>query len=140
MSTDRAVMEVLALLAESRRREWLQTRFYRALAAEAEERGLAAEAERLNDLHADEQHHLSRLTARILELGGEPEDLAGPVGPSPEWESWEAMALSREKEELGRYRALLEAPLDETTRKLVLEILRSEEQQGKELRGKWMPA
>ena len=59
-----------ALLEASRLREKAQTLFYRALAAQAIAAGDDDASERLNDLHADEQHHLSRLTARLLERSG----------------------------------------------------------------------
>ena len=63
---------LMELLQEGRQRERAQALFYRILAGEAEVSGDQAAAERLNELLADEQHHVSRLTARILELGGAP--------------------------------------------------------------------
>jgi len=58
--------DALEALHEARAAEKEQAAFYRRLAAEAEALGDDALAERLNGLHADEQHHLSRLTARSL--------------------------------------------------------------------------
>jgi len=135
---------VLEALAESRRRERAQTRFYRMLSARAEEDGREEEAERLAALHADEQHHLARLTARILELGG---GLEGAEEPC--WEAlpeevdpndWQGVARRREGEEVAWYRELVDGSLDASTRALVREILESEEKHARELAGKWMLA
>lgn len=131
---------ILDRLAESRRREKAQTLFYRTLAAEAEAALDAVTSERLNELHADEQHHLSRLTARLLELGGVPSDLRAARAPSVRLEDWEARAREREREEVFWYRKLLAAPLDPVTRALVREIAQSEDHHLAELRGKWMSA
>ena len=73
-------MSLIEPLEQARAAEKAQALFYRALAAEAEARGNERLSERLNELHADEQHHLSRLTARLLELGATPDDLS----PQPE--------------------------------------------------------
>ncbi len=130
---------LLELLEESRRRERSQTRFYRRLAAEAEVRGDAETAERMNALHADEQHHLSRLTARVLEMERSPSE------PPPEtldvrFETWKERAREREDEEISWYQSLLDEPLDGETRRIVKEILASERHHRRELGGKWMPA
>ncbi|HET6229518.1 MAG TPA: ferritin-like domain-containing protein [Longimicrobiaceae bacterium] len=120
-----------------------QALFYRALAAEAEERGNAALSERFNDLHADEQHHVSRLTARLLELGAAPGELAGIAPPPASFDVWEAAARDREQHEVGRYSAALEKgepAMDETTAALVAEILDTERHHAQELGGKWTPA
>ena len=122
------------------RQEKGQTLFYRALAAEAELSGDAELAERLNALHADEQHHLSRLTARILELGEEPEDLSNAPRPEPSLDQWEAEARAREQNEIGSYERALEVIEDEPTRAILEEILASERQHEEHLGGKWMPA
>jgi len=116
--------------------------FYRALAAGAEIRGADAEAERLNELHADEQHHLSRLTARLLELGGRPVDLGSVQPPHRDtvMEDWETEARRRESEEVEWYEKVLRQPLDEATRGVVDEILIAERHHERELRGKWMSA
>ena len=132
-------MSVPELLARSRDREKAQTLFYRALAARAETEGDAAEAERLNELLADEQHHLSRITARLLELGERParEETSPPPAPYP---GWEEMAREREEDEIAWYEGMLEDDLDAETREIVEEILRSERHHRDELGGKWMPA
>ncbi len=131
---------LVAILAEGRRREKEQTRFYRRLAAEAELQGDERLAERLNQLHADEQHHLSRLTARILELGGTPEEFQGRDADAPEGSAWEEVARSRERAEVEWYREALAAEMDPETRALLREILDSEEHHAEELAGKWMSA
>lgn len=131
----------LRILEGSRKRERWQTLFYRRLAAEAESRGDVSMTERLNELHADEQHHLSRLTARVLELGGTPRDLrADEVPPIPSLEDWEAEARVREGEEVSWYREALEGGLDSETEALLREILESEEHHARDLGGKWMSA
>lgn len=50
--------DLIQAIESARAAEKSQALFYRALAAEAEERGDAPLSERFNDLHADEQHHL----------------------------------------------------------------------------------
>ena len=131
-------------LLRSLRRERAQARFYRALSARAEEAGRPEEAERLAALHADEQHHLARLTARILELGGSPESAEEisrvPAPGETDLDQWEAVARRREGEEVEWYREFLDRRLDEPTRALVREILESEEKHARELAGKWMSA
>ena len=131
---------VLEILEEGRVREKEQTLFYRRLASEAELRGDAQLAERLNALHADEQHHLSRLTARLLELGGKPGEMAVPSSDSSALGDWESVARSREEREVDWYRGVLEKGLDATSEVLVREILESEEHHARELGGKWMSA
>jgi rubrerythrin len=131
---------VVSLLSEGRRREKAQTLFYRGLAAEAADAGDADASERLNELHADEQHHLSRLTARLLELGGAPEDLRAVASPSTALAGWEDVARGREREEILWYEQLLARELDPVTRDMLREILDSERQHHAELRGKWMSA
>jgi rubrerythrin len=131
---------VLQLLAESRTREKAQTLFYRRLAAEAELAGRAADSERLNELHADEQHHLSRITARLLELGGSATDLRHVTTPLAMLSGWETQARRREAEEIAWYQRMLDAALDADTRALIDEILASERHHHTELRGKWMSA
>lgn len=138
--TTGATSDVLRILELCRARERGQTRFYRALAARAEFDGQDLAAERLNELHADEQHHLSRLTARLLELGGQPAELpVSPVAETP-LESWEAAARSREADEVEWYEELLTGELDAETRALFEEILESERHHREVLGGKWMPA
>ena len=131
---------VQGLLAESREREKTQTLFYRALAAKAQTAGDLAGAEDLNELHADEQHHLSRLTARLLELGGSPSDLRDRAVPAAPYPRWKDTARDRELEEVSWYLEVLESPLDPETRRVIEEILSSERMHILELAGKWMPA
>lgn len=134
--------EAILRLEDARAAERLQTRFYRALAAEAVSSGDLSGEERLNDLHADEQHHLARITARLLELGLVPRPLAEPLpGQSLPWPDWEAEARTREEEEIRLYEELLEAGgLDSVTREIIEEILASERQHARVLGGKWVPA
>jgi len=132
---------LVELLEASRRREKAQTLFYRALAAAAEEEGDARASERLNGLHADEQHHLSRLTARVLELGGRPAELRGVPAPVASFDGWEEIARERERDEIRWYESLAEGDrLDEVTRATVDEIVASERQHERILGGKWMSA
>ena len=134
-------VELFRVLEASRRREKGQTLFYRRLAARAEDAGRADVAERLNGLHADEQHHLSRLTARMLELGGRPDSLRDHPTPTAELRGWEAAARERELDEVRWYEGLLEEDaLDETSRAVVEEILASERHHAERLGGKWMSA
>ena len=109
---------VVLIMEEGRAREREQTLFYRGLAVEASERGDVELADRLNALHADEQHHLSRLTARILELGGEPEELTFRPVQVPPPEAWEEIARVREEGEVAWYAARLADPVDPVTREL----------------------
>jgi rubrerythrin len=127
-------------LRGTRRKEREQTKFYRALAARAEGVGDAETAERLVDLLADEQHHLSRLTARILELGGAPEDEDQEELEDASLKGWEERARSRELEEIEWYESLLEVETDEATRVVFTEILESERYHAEHLAGKWMSA
>jgi rubrerythrin len=128
------------LLEASRAREKGQTLFYRALAAQAVVAGDDDASERLNDLHADEQHHLSRLTARLLELGGRPDDLAAVPTPGVELDGWEGVARDRELEEVRWYEEATRLTLDPHTHAILVEILESERHHAEVLRGKWMSA
>ena len=132
---------LVPLLEELRAYERGQTVFYRWLAAEAEAAGKASLSERLNGLHADEQHHLSRLTARLLELGHDPERLGESARPQTPLVGWEQVARVRERREIERYEAALPRVVgDAETRAIVEEILESERQHEVHLGGKWMPA
>lgn len=130
-------MRTMAALHEARAAEKGQALFYRHLAREAEDGGEAALAERLNGLLADEQHHLSRLTARLLELGEPVTDLAALDSPEAGLDAWETLARRRESEEVARYEALARLELDPETRRLIDEILETERNHERELGGKW---
>ena len=132
--------DAVGVLEESRRREKVQTLFYRTLAARASAAGDVQAVERLNELHADEQHHLSRLTARLIELGHTPGDLSTVPAPAGILEEWEAEARSREIEEVRWYERATSAALDDTTTAVLAEILEAERHHARELRGKWMSA
>ncbi|HEX2204619.1 MAG TPA: ferritin family protein [Longimicrobium sp.] len=127
-------------LEAAREAEKGQALFYRALAAEAEARGDAALSERFNELHADEQHHLSRLTARLLELGAPLADLAHVAPERVPLEGWEAAARAREEAEVRRYEALAAREMDAHTAALVAEVLDTERHHAEELGGKWTAA
>jgi rubrerythrin len=115
--------------------------FYRALAAAAEARGNAGLSERFNELHADEQHHLSRLTARLLELGVGLGDLSSATADAVALEGWEDAARRREEAEVRRYEAMLAAGgADAHTEALLREILDTERHHAAELGGKWTAA
>lgn len=128
------------LLHEGRARELEQALFYRVLAGDAEACGDLSAAERLNELLADEQHHVSRLTARILELGERPHDGRVPQPHVPPLARWEKEARSREEKEVAWYEGALRQVDDPPTVALLKEILSSERHHRAGLTGKWMPA
>jgi rubrerythrin len=132
--------DVIGMLDACRLAEKEQALFYRTLAAEAEERGDAALSERLQLLHADEQHHLSRLTARLLELGRGTADPGNRRPAVPDLDAWEDVARGREQDEVRRYEQLLRQPLDEATAALAAQILEVERAHARELGGKWTMA
>jgi hypothetical protein len=133
--------EVLMQLQAARVAERDQSLFYRALAGEAERRGDRELSERLNGLHADEQHHVSRLSARLLELGEALEELPPPALPEVALDEWEPLARERERIEEERYGSLLaHGELDEATRRMLEEFLGAERHHGRALGGKWMGA
>jgi rubrerythrin len=136
------VSPLLEILAEGRGREEAQARFYRRLTSQAEATGDGVTAERLNELLADEQHHVSRLTARILELGGRPgaSDPASFPPGSVDLADWEETAREREKAEVAWYEEALDRVDDAPTRTVLEEILDSERHHLTELGGKWMSA
>jgi rubrerythrin len=133
-------LDLIPALEEARAAEKEQALFYRALAAEAEDRGDAAMSERYNELHADEQHHVSRLTARLLELGASLADIAMLAGETVAMEGWEAAAAAREAAEVRRYEGLLAEEMDADTRGLIEQILDTERHHAAELGGKWTTA
>jgi len=134
------VTELIELLQEGRRRELAQAHFYRFLSADAERAGDVAAAERLNDLLADEQHHVSRLTARILELGERPRDAGAGDATVPALHAWEAEARKREQGEVKWYEEALRRVADPDTADVLRAILGSERHHSEKLAGKWMPA
>jgi rubrerythrin len=132
--------ETIALLHAARLAEKQQALFYRALAAAAEDADDPALSERLNGLHADEQHQFSRLSVRLMELG---ESLDEPPAAVPEplrLEDWEDRARQREAEELERYVALQRQDLDAKTRLMIDQFIAAERSHGEQLGGKWMGA
>lgn len=132
--------EMVAQLQAARVAERDQSLFYRALASEAERLGEATLSERLNGLHADEQHHVSRLSARLLELGEPLEPLPPPSMPEVGLEEWELLARERERVEIERYSGLLSHRLDDATGRMLQEFLDAERQHSQALGGKWMGA
>jgi rubrerythrin len=132
--------DAIRALASSCVAEKEQALFYRALAALAEEHEIDDLSQRFHDLHADEQHHLSRLTARLFEIGHRPPDLAGTSALAVTLEGWEGSARERELAEVERYAAIAELDLDPPTRALIEEILSVERMHAEQLGGKWTPA
>jgi rubrerythrin len=133
------VSALVTLLQEGRRRERAQALFYRMLAGDAESAGDAPAAERLNDLLADEQHHVSRLTARLLELGERPTE-AEQFIEVPDLAAWQPVARVREEGEVRWYEDAVGRVDDDQTGDILREILASERHHREELAGKWMPA
>lgn len=128
------------VLREGRRRELEQALFYRFLAGDAEDAGDTAQAERLNELLADEQHHVSRLTARLLELGAKPAEAGREAPQVPSLDAWEDVARERESEEVAWYEGAIQNVEDPATLQILKGILASERQHLDHLAGKWMPA
>jgi len=133
------VSDLVATLRDGRRREREQAFFYRILAGDAEAASDQAAADRLNGLLADEQHHVSRLTARLLELGERPTDESSSL-VVPSLRDWESVAKVREEDEVRWYEAALHRVEDEDTVAVLREILASERHHREQLAGKWMPA
>lgn len=131
---------MVAALESLRRMEKAQTLWYRALASRAEDDDDAVLSERFNGLHADEQHHLSRITARLLELEVETAELRSVAAPPLPGDDWAPAVREREQAEVASYEAALEGPLDAETRAVLVEILESERHHLAQLGGKWMPA
>ena len=132
--------EAIRELHDARLAEKRQALFYRALAAAAESANDDALSERMNGMHADEQHHLSRLTVRLVEFGEAVADLGAEPGPVVELDDWERIARTRELEEIGRYERLLKRRLDARTRAVIDAFLVAERAHAAELGGKWMGA
>lgn len=127
-------------LHRARAAEKEQTLFYRYLAVHAEAANLPLLADRLNGLLADEQHHLSRITARLLELGENVSDLAHTEPPHTELDGWETVARARERDEVDRYSHMPLDAMDDETRRVVEETLATERRHESELDGKWTMA
>lgn len=130
----------LRLMHAARLAEKRQALFYRGLAAAAEAVDDADLSERMNGLHADEQHHLSRLTVRLVELGEPVTDLGLEPAPAVRLVSWEEVARAREHAEIERYEELLRAALDARTIAMIEEFLVAERGHAETLGGKWMGA
>lgn len=124
-------------LEEIRAAEKAQASRYRQLAALAEAVGDDATSQRLHDLHADEQHHLSRITARLVELGHTPVELVSTIDPALALDDWEAESRRLEAAEVARYEALVSSDLDSTTQALAEQILEVELLHRDQLAGKW---
>lgn len=120
-----------------RRAKKAQTVFYRRLAVEAEDGGDEAMAQRLHELHADEQHHLSRLTARLVELGHVPAEFEHPAEVEVGLDGWEPIGRQREIATIEGLEAFLRAELDPTTRALVESIVEVDRHHCERLGGKW---
>jgi rubrerythrin len=127
-------------LQAARAAEKEQALFYRGLAATAEAEGREELAERFQQLHADEQHHLSRLTARLLELGEQPAELRVAPPAASTLDGWEAEAEERERAEVRRYEELLRGEWDDATRSLLENTLEVERRHAERLGGKWTMA
>lgn len=128
-------------LQRARVAEKEQALFYRALAARAEEVADIDAVERLNGLHADEQHHLSRLSARLLELGQPLVDLGDTPPPAAgEFEGWESEARARERAEVRQYELLLGLGPDARTAAMLRDFLVVERRHESVLGGKWTQA
>jgi rubrerythrin len=128
-------------LHEARALEKEQALFYRVLSAQAEEQGNLEDVEALNGLLADEQHHLSRLSVRLVELG---EELAPLTDLHQESETvyanWQDVARIRERKEIARYEEMLELDLDGETARMIEGFLQAERQHEKHLGGKYTDA
>lgn len=131
----------VADLHEARVLEKEQAQFYRVLSGRAEEQGNLADAEALNGLLADEQHHLSRLSVRLVELGEDLPALSDQHLPSDAvYPSWQAVARTRERKEIARYEHLLTLNLDPETAAMIRGFLETERQHEQNLGGKYTDA
>lgn len=128
-------------LHEARALEKEQALFYRVLSAEAETQGNAEDAEALNGLLADEQHHLSRLSVRLVELGEELAPLGDNHLPSDAvYAHWQDVARIRERKEIARYEQILTLKLDAETERMIRGFLETERAHEKHLAGKYTDA
>jgi rubrerythrin len=128
-------------LHEARALEKEQAQFYRVLSAQAEEQGNLEDVEALNGMLADEQHHLSRLSVRLVELG---EDLAtlndAHMPTDAVYPNWQQVARIRERKEIARYEGILELDLDVETARMIESFLDAEREHEKHLAGKYTDA
>ena len=130
-----------AALHEARALEKEQAQFYRVLSAQAEAQGNAADIEALNGLLADEQHHLSRLSVRLVELGEDLAPLSDALLPSDAiYPSWHEVARIRERKEIARYEGILAMELDSETAAMIRGFLDAERQHEQHLAGKYTDA
>ena len=128
-------------LHEARALEKEQAQFYRVLSAEAEEQGNLEDVEALNGMLADEQHHLSRLSVRLVELGEELAPLSDAKLPSDAvYPAWQEVARIRERKEIARYEAMLKLELDAETARMVRSFLEAEHEHERNLAGKYTDA
>lgn len=128
-------------LHEARVLEKEQAQFYRVLSMQAEAAGNEADSEALNGLLADEQHHLSRLSVRLVELGEDLAALSDAIMPSEAiYDNWRDVARTRERNEIARYERILTLPLDEDTTKMIRGFLDVEKQHEQHLTGKYTDA
>jgi len=130
----------LTLLHDARLAEKQQALYYRALAAAAEAANDDDLSERMNGMHADEQHHLSRLTVRLVEFGEPVADVGAEAAPLVRLDGWEDEARRRERAEIERYERLLGEALDDRTRAMIRDFLVAERAHAATLGGKWMGA
>lgn len=128
-------------LHEARALEKEQAQFYRVLSTQAEDAGNLEDVEALNGLLADEQHHLSRLSVRLVELG---EELAAfndeHMHSEAVYENWHDVARIRERKEIARYEAILALQLDTQTATMIRGFLDVERAHEKHLAGKYTDA
>lgn len=128
-------------LHEARALEKEQAQFYRALSAEAEEQGNLEDVEALNGMLADEQHHLSRLSVRLVELGEELAPLSDAKLPSDAvYPAWQEVARIRERKEIARYEGMLKLELDAETATMIRTFLETEHEHERNLAGKYTDA
>jgi rubrerythrin len=128
-------------LHEARALEKEQAQFYRVLSAQAEEHNHTEDIEALNGMLADEQHHLSRLSVRLVELGEELAPLSDEHMPSEVvYPNWHEVARIRERKEIARYEALLQQNLDAETAVVIRGLLETERQHEEHLSGKYTDA
>lgn len=140
MNVEPPVPGTMKQLHEARLAEKRQALFYRSLAAAAEDANDTDMSERMNGLHADEQHHLSRLTARLVEFGEPVADLGAETAPAVHLDTWEQDARTRERDEIVRYERLIGEQLDAKTRAMIEAFLDAERAHAEMLGGKWMGA